>query len=119
MKDLAISPNEKELQLLRAVAHIHRISGVIIATFLPLHFLSLGLALNEPSFSAFIAWSETPLVKYCEAILVLALAVHFAGGIRLLVVEFFGMTNLNSMWIAIAFMAALGFCGLFLLNAFG
>lgn len=99
-------------------ALVHRISGLALAIFLPLHFLSLGLALREETFGGFIAWTNNPLVKISEAAMVAALAVHLAGGLRLLAVEFCGLTRAQSAWIAAAFAFGAGFGILFLLRAF-
>jgi fumarate reductase subunit D len=68
---------------------VHRISGVALAFFLPAHFWALGLALeSEAALDAFLRWSERPLVKLAEGALVLALAAHLAGGLRVLALEF-------------------------------
>ena len=69
----------------RWVAHLHRISGIALAIFLPLHFWALGNALQLDSF---LAWTERPLVKFAEWGIVLLLAAHFAGGLRILALEF-------------------------------
>jgi fumarate reductase subunit D len=69
-------------------ALVHRISGVLLAAFLPLHFLALGLAIEgEARLDGFLKWSEQPLVKVAEAGLIVLLVVHLLGGLRLLVVE--------------------------------
>jgi fumarate reductase subunit D len=99
-------------------ALVHRLSGLALAIFLPLHFLSLGLALQEETFGNFIAWTNNPLVKISEAAMVAALAVHLAGGLRLLAIEFCGMTRAQSFWIAMAFGFGASFGVLFLLEAF-
>jgi fumarate reductase subunit D len=65
----------------------HRLSGLALALFLPLHFLALGLAVNESLFDAFLAWTRHTFLIATEAVLVLALAVHLVGGIRLLILE--------------------------------
>ena len=68
---------------------MHRISGLLLAAFLPVHFLALSLAIRgEASLDGFIRWTEDPLVKVSETVLVLLLAAHLAGGIRLLAIEF-------------------------------
>ena len=67
------------------VAHIHRVSGIALAVFLPLHFWALGNALQLDSF---LAWTEQPLVKLGEWAIVLALAAHLGGGLRVLALEF-------------------------------
>jgi fumarate reductase subunit D len=67
----------------------HRISGVALALFLPFHFLVMGLALRgEKDLQGFLRWSEQPAVVAGEWILVMLLAAHFAGGLRLLALEF-------------------------------
>ena len=68
---------------------VHRVSGVALALFLPVHFLALGTAIEgEAKLEGFLRWSEQPLVKIAEWILVMLLAAHFAGGLRLLALEF-------------------------------
>ena len=69
-------------------AMIHRVSGLALALFLPLHFLALALALDgETSLDRFLRWTDQPLFKAAETILIALLAVHLLGGIRLLVIE--------------------------------
>jgi len=64
---------------------VHRLSGVALAIFLPAHFLVMGLALEgEARLEEFLRWSEQPLVIAGEWVLVMLLAVHLAGGLRLL-----------------------------------
>lgn len=66
----------------------HRISGIALAVFLPLHFLALGLALEDAeSLDSFLVFADMPLVKLAEWGLVVLLAVHLFFGTRLLVVE--------------------------------
>ena len=66
-------------------AHVHRVSGIALAVFLPMHFWALGNALQLDSF---LAWTEQPLVKLGEWAIVLALAAHLGGGLRVLALEF-------------------------------
>lgn len=67
----------------------HRVSGVLLTLFLPLHFWALGNALQgEAALQSFLRWADRPLVKFAETALVLLLAVHMAGGVRLLMLEF-------------------------------
>jgi fumarate reductase subunit D len=69
-------------------ALVHRLSGLALACFLPLHFLALGLAIDgEARLDGFLKWTANPVVKLAETLLVLLLAVHMLGGIRLLVIE--------------------------------
>ncbi len=64
---------------------VHRVSGIALALFLPLHFWTLSRALE---LDAFLAWTQQPMVKLAEWGIVLALAAHFAGGLRVLALEF-------------------------------
>jgi fumarate reductase subunit D len=64
---------------------VHRVSGIALAAFLPLHFWTLGNALQ---LDTFLAWTEQPLVKLGEWLIVVALAAHLGGGLRVLALEF-------------------------------
>lgn len=69
-------------------AMVHRVSGLALAIFLPLHFLTLGLAIDgEARLESFLRWSNQPLVKLAEGGLVFLLTVHLLGGLRVLVIE--------------------------------
>jgi fumarate reductase subunit D len=68
---------------------VHRFSGVLLALFLPVHFWALGQALQgAAALDGFLLWTEQPLMKFAETGLVLLLAAHMAGGLRLLALEF-------------------------------
>src|ERR1051325_8115270 len=69
-------------------ALVHRLSGLALAIFLPLHFLALGLAISgEARLESFLRWTDQPLVKLSETVLIGLLAVHMLGGLRLLLLE--------------------------------
>jgi fumarate reductase subunit D len=69
-------------------AQVHRVSGLLLALFLPVHFLTLGLTLQgEARLDAFLAWTTNPLVKLGESLLLFLLAVHLLGGVRILAIE--------------------------------
>jgi fumarate reductase subunit D len=61
---------------------VHRVSGVCLAAFLPFHFWALGNALQLESF---LTWTQQPLVKLGEWLIVVAL---LGGGLRVLALEF-------------------------------
>jgi fumarate reductase subunit D len=74
--------------VLWVAAMVHRISGLALAIFLPLHFLALGLAIEgEARLDGFLRWSSQPLVKLAEGGLIFLLTVHLLGGLRILVIE--------------------------------
>lgn len=67
---------------------VHRLSGIALAVFLPLHFWALGQAIQGPqALDGFLDWARQPLVKAAEAGLVLLLALHLTGGVRVLALE--------------------------------
>ena len=67
---------------------VHRVSGLALALFLPLHFWALSQALQgEARLDSFLRWTENPLVKGAEVALIVLLAAHMAGGVRLLMIE--------------------------------
>ena len=87
---------------------VHRISGLALAAFLPLHFWALGTALHgEARLDEFLAWSEQPLVHAAEWGLVLLLAAHLTGGLRLLALEFLPWRGWQKTLAAIAAGASL------------
>jgi fumarate reductase subunit D len=67
------------------VAHVHRVSGIALALFLPAHFWVLGQGLEM---DGVLRWTEQPLVKVAEWGLVVLLAAHLGGGLRVLALEF-------------------------------
>ncbi|MFN2646277.1 MAG: succinate dehydrogenase [Burkholderiales bacterium] len=69
----------------KQIALVHRISGVALAVFLPVHFWALGLGLQM---DGFLRWTEQPIVKFAEWTLVVLLAAHLGAGLRVLAIEF-------------------------------
>lgn len=67
---------------------LHRVSGVALAIFLPLHFWVLAMALNDPAgLDGFLHLTDYTVVKLAEFGLVFGLAVHMFGGLRLMALE--------------------------------
>lgn len=70
-------------------ALLHRLSGIGLAIFLPLHFLALATALSgAAALDSFLAVTRAPLVRASECLLVAALATHMTLGLRILAIEF-------------------------------
>ena len=96
---------------------LHRLSGLALVVFLPLHFAALGLALNDAAaLEGFIRWTDNPWVKAGEWGLVMLLSLHLAGGLRLLAIEFLPWSARQQSWIAAGVAASAGTGLLFLLN---
>lgn len=82
---------------------VHRVSGLALALFLPVHFWALARALHgEASLDGFLRAVDRPLFKLAEWGLVLLLALHAAGGVRLLLIEFGNWSGLRKDLIAAA-----------------
>ena len=95
----------------------HRVSGVMLSLFMPLHFWALGQALHgEARLESFLRWSDQPLVKFAETALVLLLAAHLTGGLRLLALEFLAWRDWHKSLLAVAVGATLVAGLAFLLN---
>jgi fumarate reductase subunit D len=82
---------------------VHRVSGIALALFLPLHFWALAQALQGAAqLDAFLAWTERPLVKFAEWGLVILLAAHLTGGLRILALEFLAWRDWQKSLVAAA-----------------
>jgi len=82
---------------------VHRASGLLLTLFLPFHFWALGQALGgEVQFDSFLRWTQEPLVKIAETGLVLMLAAHMTGGMRLLMLEFLAWRDWQKSLLAAA-----------------
>jgi fumarate reductase subunit D len=69
-------------------AMIHRLSGLALAVFLPIHFFVLSLAFHGGArLDTFLRWADQPPVKFAEGGLVFLLAIHLLGGLRVLIIE--------------------------------
>ena len=101
-------------------ALLHRLSGLALAGFLPLHFLALALALKgEVALDGFLKWTANPAVKVAEAGLVFLLTVHVLGGIRILWIENLPWRTGQGQLAAAALLAASLAAIVFLLSAAG
>ncbi len=79
---------------------VHRLSGVGLALFIPVHFWALSKSLQgEASLNSFLRWTDTALFKFAEWGLVCLLAAHLVGGLRLLLIEFAPWRGVRSGWI--------------------
>ena len=97
---------------------LHRLSGLALALFLPLHFWVLALAMTDPArLDGFLRLTQSGAVKLAEFGLVFLLAVHMFGGLRLMALEWLpwrpAQKTLAAAAAAISFLIAI----LFLLKA--
>ncbi|MCG6904817.1 MAG: succinate dehydrogenase, cytochrome b556 subunit [Rhodobacter sp.] len=101
------------------LAHLlHRISGLALALFLPVHFWVLSLAIRDTDgLNRFLTFTDLPGVKLAEFGLVFLLAVHMAGGLRLMALEHLGWTTRQKSLAAGAVGVAVLISGTFFLKA--
>ncbi|HEY5632595.1 MAG TPA: succinate dehydrogenase, cytochrome b556 subunit [Burkholderiaceae bacterium] len=87
---------------------VHRLSGIALTLFLPLHFWALSQSLaGEQALDAFLRFTDAPLFKFAEWGLVLLLSAHLGGGLRLLAIEFGPWRGLRKSWIGLAAAASM------------
>ena len=97
---------------------LHRVSGGALALFLPLHFWALGQAIQgEAALEGFLRVADNPFFKFAEWGLVVLLALHLAGGLRVLALEFLGWRSRQKDMVALSAGFAFGAGLMFLLHA--
>ena len=100
-----------------SAALLHRLSGIALAIFLPLHFLALGSALKgAAALDSFLAITRTPLATAAECGLVVALAIHMTLGLRILAIEFLDIRERTVAVLTACAAAVLAVGAAFLLN---
>lgn len=97
---------------------LHRLSGLGLALFLPVHFWVLALAVTDPArLDGFLRLTEAGVVKLAEFGLVFLLAVHMFGGLRLMALEWLPWRPAQKTLAAGATAASLLVALLFLMEA--
>ena len=97
---------------------LHRLSGLALALFLPLHFWVLSMAVTDAArLDAFLTLTEMPLVKAAEFGLVFLLAVHMFGGLRLIALEWLPWSAPQKTWASAAVAGSFLVSTTFLLQA--
>ena len=98
-------------------AMLHRLSGIALAIFLPLHFLALATALNGANaLDMFLAITRQPAVAVLEWAIVVALATHMTLGLRVLAVEFFDFREKTLAALSLCVAAVVAVSPIFVLN---
>jgi fumarate reductase subunit D len=98
-------------------ALLHRLSGIALAIFLPLHFLALATALDGANaLDSFLALTRRPLVQFLEFGIVITLAIHLTLGLRVLAIEFFDFRERTLTALSACIAAVLGVGLVFLLS---
>ena len=98
-------------------AMLHRLSGIALAIFLPMHFIALGMALGgADSLQSFLGVTQTGFVRGAEWGLVTALGMHMALGIRVLAIEIFAVRERGAIVVSACVACSITVGLLFLLN---
>ncbi|CAM3618378.1 succinate dehydrogenase, cytochrome b556 subunit [Polynucleobacter brandtiae] len=77
----------------------HRVSGLLLACFLPVHFFLLSQSLyGADEFDRYLKLTDFWIIKVGEWGLVTLLTIHLIGGVRLLIIEFGTWRGLRKGW---------------------
>lgn len=96
---------------------LHRLSGLALALFLPLHFWVLAMAMTDPArLDGFLNMNNALVIKLAEFGLVFLLAVHLFGGLRLMAMEWLPWSPSQKTMAALAVAVSLLLAGLFFLQ---
>ncbi len=79
---------------------LHRITGIILASYIFLHLVVLGsnLLFGAGSFSFLMGQFEVPLFKILEWCLVGVIFYHGINGLRIIIADFFKLTRLHKIF---------------------
>lgn len=96
----------------------HRVSGVALALFLPLHFLALGLALeSDAALDGFLVVAQHPAFLVAEWGLVVLLTVHLCAGLRVILLELLPLRDSRQRLVGLGAAVAALVGAVFLLRA--
>ena len=76
----------------------------------------VGSAIWLHALDAFLNVTQTPVLKFAEGVIVVALALHMTLGLRVLAVEFLPVREHTSLTVSVCLAAALAVGLLFMLN---
>jgi len=88
----------------------HRLSGIALAVFLPVHFYVLAMALDRARLDGFLKLAEMSAFKVGEWALVCLLSLHLFFGLRLLALELLPWSstrNARLAWVGWGFVASM------------
>jgi len=98
-------------------ALLHRLAGIALAVFLPIHFLALASALNgADALDEFLYIVNTPILKIAECGIVVALALHFSLGLRVLAIELIPAREPTRVAVTLCLAVAIAVGLMFVLN---
>ena len=74
---------------------IHRLTGIILALYLPIHIIlhSIALIAGQEVYDRMARVIENPLGLLLEYLIVSAVIVHMLNGIRIMLIDFFPLAR--------------------------
>jgi succinate dehydrogenase / fumarate reductase cytochrome b subunit len=91
---------------------LHRLTGVAIAVYLVLHFITIGSSRQGPEvFDATLESYTAPVWKVAECLLIMAVAFHIFNGLRIIVIDFFDLSPKQKL----LFWLVMGACAIVLI----
>ncbi|MGH1358460.1 MAG: succinate dehydrogenase [Burkholderiaceae bacterium] len=89
--------------LIRVATVVHRVSGIGLALFVPLHLMIFSRAVHsEQALGSALALARLPGLKAAEWCLLALLFAHLFFGVRVLLIEFDAsrsIVNLRTSWV--------------------
>jgi fumarate reductase subunit D len=98
-------------------AMLHRLSGIALAIYMPMHIKALGTAHGgADSFQSFLGVTHNWFVRIAEWGLVTALGLHMTLGIRVLAIEWLAVQERGAIVVSSCVAGSMTVGLLFLLN---
>jgi len=92
-------------------------SGLALMLFLPAHFFVLSRAIDgEAALADTLSWTDHPIVRLAEAVLIFLFAVHIFGGLRVLALELLPWRDGQKTFAAAAIAGAILAAGLLIVT---
>jgi len=95
---------------------IHRVTGVAVTVFLFLHIFTLSSVFRgKDAYDYAISKFDTKIGYVFQYALLLAVAVHLLNGIRITVVDFWGLTRVQKklLWVSLFAFSIIAVIGIF------
>src|SRR3989339_2112394 len=95
---------------------IHRVTGVAVTIFLFLHIFTLSSVFRgKDAYDYAISKFDTQIGYIFQYALLLAVAVHLLNGIRITVVDFWGLTRVQKklLWVSLFAFSIIAVIGIF------
>ena len=86
---------------------LHRVSGLALACYLPVHFYLLADQIGAEAANATAPWFASLTSRLAHAVLAGLLGAHLVGGLRVMAIHYLRLNRAQGLWLALA--VAIGF----------